>query len=54
MHHDMFLGRERVRWPLLSNRAMRRLAKEHLDVPRDRRGEPGELNLSLGWAAYRV
>ena len=31
VYHNMFLGRERVRWPLLSNRTMRRLAKEHLD-----------------------
>jgi simple sugar transport system ATP-binding protein len=31
VYHNMFLHRERVRWPLLSNRAMRRLAKEHLD-----------------------
>jgi simple sugar transport system ATP-binding protein len=31
VYHNMFLGRERVRWPLLSNRTMRKLAKEHLD-----------------------
>jgi simple sugar transport system ATP-binding protein len=31
VYHNMFLNRERVRWPLLSNRAMRREAKEHLD-----------------------
>ncbi|MGH3379224.1 MAG: ATP-binding cassette domain-containing protein [Actinoallomurus sp.] len=31
VYHNMFLGRERVRWPLLNNRAMRRLAREHLD-----------------------
>jgi ABC-type sugar transport system ATPase subunit len=27
----MFLNRERVRWPLLSNRTMKRLAREYLD-----------------------
>ncbi len=31
VYHNMFLHREKVRWPLLSNRAMRKLAKEHLD-----------------------
>jgi simple sugar transport system ATP-binding protein len=31
VYHNMFLGREHVRWPLLNNRAMRRLAREHLD-----------------------
>ena len=31
VYHNMFLNRERVRWPLLSNRSMRREAKEHLD-----------------------
>jgi simple sugar transport system ATP-binding protein len=31
VYHNMFLNRERVRWPLLSNKVMRRLAKEHLD-----------------------
>ncbi|HEY0540137.1 MAG TPA: ATP-binding cassette domain-containing protein [Actinoallomurus sp.] len=31
VYHNMFLGREHVRWPLLSNRAMRRLARRHLD-----------------------
>jgi simple sugar transport system ATP-binding protein len=31
VYHNMFLGREHVRWPLLSNRTMRRLAKRHLD-----------------------
>ena len=31
VYHNMFLNREMVRWPLLSNRAMRKLAKEHLD-----------------------
>ena len=29
--HNMFLNRELVRWPLLSNRRMRKLAREHLD-----------------------
>jgi simple sugar transport system ATP-binding protein len=28
---NMFLNREKVRWPLLNSRAMRREAKEHLD-----------------------
>jgi ABC-type sugar transport system ATPase subunit len=31
VYHNMFLNRERVRWPLLSNRTMRRLAKQYLD-----------------------
>jgi ABC-type sugar transport system ATPase subunit len=31
VYHNMFLNRERVRWPLLNNRAMRRLAKQRLD-----------------------
>ncbi len=31
VYHNMFLNREPVRWPLLSNRQMRKLAKEHLD-----------------------
>jgi simple sugar transport system ATP-binding protein len=31
VYHNMFLNRERVRWPLLNNRVMRRLAREHLD-----------------------
>jgi ABC-type sugar transport system ATPase subunit len=31
VYHNMFLNREKVRWPLLNNRAMRRLAKQHLD-----------------------
>jgi simple sugar transport system ATP-binding protein len=31
VYHNMFLNRERVRWPLLNNRVMRRLAKQHLD-----------------------
>jgi simple sugar transport system ATP-binding protein len=30
VYHNMFLNREHVRWPLLSNRSMRRLAREHL------------------------
>jgi simple sugar transport system ATP-binding protein len=29
--HNMFLKREKVRWPLLNNRAMRRIARERLD-----------------------
>src|ERR1019366_7168658 len=31
VYHNMFLKRERVRWPLLNKRAMRKLAREHLD-----------------------
>jgi simple sugar transport system ATP-binding protein len=31
VYHNMFLNRERVRWPLLNNREMRRIAREHLD-----------------------
>jgi simple sugar transport system ATP-binding protein len=31
VYHNMFLGREHVRWPLLSNRSMRRLAQRYLD-----------------------
>jgi simple sugar transport system ATP-binding protein len=29
--HNMFLNREKVHWPLLNNREMRRVAREHLD-----------------------
>jgi simple sugar transport system ATP-binding protein len=29
--HNMFLNREKVRWPLLNNRAMRRAAREYLN-----------------------
>jgi simple sugar transport system ATP-binding protein len=32
VYHNMFLNREHVRWPLLNNRAMRKLAREHLDA----------------------
>jgi ABC-type sugar transport system ATPase subunit len=32
VYHNIFLNRERVRWPLLNNRLMRRLAKEYLDA----------------------
>ena len=31
VYHNMFLNREKVRWPLLSNRAMRNEAKKRLD-----------------------
>jgi ABC-type sugar transport system ATPase subunit len=31
VYHNMFLNREVVRWPLLSNRAMRRQARQRLD-----------------------
>jgi simple sugar transport system ATP-binding protein len=31
VYHNMFLNRELVRWPLLRNRAMKRLAEQHLD-----------------------
>jgi simple sugar transport system ATP-binding protein len=30
VYHNMFLNRELVRWPVLRNRAMRNLAKQHL------------------------
>jgi ABC-type sugar transport system ATPase subunit len=32
VYHNMFLKREKVRWPLLNNRAMRRIARERLDA----------------------
>jgi len=32
VYHNMFLNRELVRWPLLRNRAMKRLAEQHLDA----------------------
>jgi simple sugar transport system ATP-binding protein len=31
VYHNMFLNRERVRWPLLSNRSMRNSARQYLD-----------------------
>ncbi len=31
VYQNMFLNREKVRWPLLNSRAMRREAQEHLD-----------------------
>ncbi len=31
VYHNMFLNREMVRWPLLSNREMRKLARQRLD-----------------------
>jgi simple sugar transport system ATP-binding protein len=31
IYHNMFLNREKVRWPLLSNRTMRRLTRQYLD-----------------------
>jgi simple sugar transport system ATP-binding protein len=31
VYHNMFLNRERVRWPLLSNKSMRDTARTHLD-----------------------
>jgi simple sugar transport system ATP-binding protein len=31
VYHNMFLNREPVRWPLLRNKVMRKLAREHLD-----------------------
>jgi simple sugar transport system ATP-binding protein len=31
VYHNMFLNRELVRWPLLSNRRMRALARHHLE-----------------------
>src|ERR1700689_3875333 len=32
VYHNMFLNRERVRWPLLNNRSMRKEARERLDA----------------------
>jgi len=31
VYHNMFLNRERVYWPLLNNRVMKRLARQYLD-----------------------
>jgi simple sugar transport system ATP-binding protein len=31
VYHNMFLNREKVHWPLLSNRTMKRLARQYLD-----------------------
>ncbi len=31
VYHNMFLNRERIRWPLLSNRSMRKAARQYLD-----------------------
>jgi simple sugar transport system ATP-binding protein len=31
VYHNMFLNREKVRWPLLNNRHMRRLAQQHIN-----------------------
>ena len=31
VYHNMFLNREKVRWPLLSNRTMKRLTRQYLD-----------------------
>jgi simple sugar transport system ATP-binding protein len=31
VYHNMFLKREKVRWPLLNNRAMRKTARQRLD-----------------------
>ena len=31
VYHNVFLNRELVRWPMLSNRRMQRLARQHLD-----------------------
>ena len=30
VYHNMFLNRERLTWPLLNNRSMRKLARQHL------------------------
>jgi ABC-type sugar transport system ATPase subunit len=32
VYHNMFLNREKVRWPLLNNRLMRREARQHLEA----------------------
>jgi ABC-type sugar transport system ATPase subunit len=31
VYHNMFLNREPVRWPILRNRVMKKLSREHLD-----------------------
>ena len=31
VYHNMFPNRERIRWPLLSNKTMKRLARDYLD-----------------------
>ena len=31
VYHNMFLNREKLRWPLLNNKEMRRIATEHLN-----------------------
>ncbi len=31
IYHNLFLNREKVRWPLLSNKTMKRLARQYLD-----------------------
>jgi len=31
VYHNLFLNRERIRWPLLSNRSMRNTARQYLD-----------------------
>ena len=31
VYHNLFLNREKMRWPLLNNRAMRKLARQYLD-----------------------
>jgi ABC-type sugar transport system ATPase subunit len=31
VYHNMFLNREKVRWPLLSNKTMKRLTRQYLD-----------------------
>jgi ABC-type sugar transport system ATPase subunit len=31
VYHNMFLNREKLHWPLLNNREMRRVAREHLE-----------------------
>ena len=31
VYHNMFLNRERIRWPLLANRSMRKAARQYLD-----------------------
>ncbi len=36
VYHNMFLNRERVRWPLLANRSMRKAARQYLDEMGDR------------------
>ena len=50
VYHNMFLNREKVRWPLLSNRSMRRPPREYLTrwASTSRRWTPQVASLSGG------